>query len=108
MTTEKQRKLVTDCTEKIQQQQHMSAQEFILKIKFDEDQNDNSKDMKRIPAELIQEQDGNIILLQLPRVLLLDHPGGDHPTAGGQHGIVTLHHGLSNRFVCSYRCENFR
>ena len=43
-----------------------------------------------------------------PPVLLLHHPCGVHPTAGGQHGIGTLHHGLSNRFVSSSRCENFR
>ena len=46
------------------------------------DQNNNSKDMKRILTELIQNQDGNVILLQLPRFLLLHHPGGNHPTAG--------------------------
>ena len=33
-----------------------------------------------------------------PRVLLLHHPGGNHPTAGGQHGTGILHHGMSNRF----------
>ena len=62
---------------------------FILKIKFDKDQNNNSKDMKRILTELIQKLDGNIKFLQPPRVLH-HHPGGDHPTAGGQHGIDTL------------------
>ena len=96
MTTRKQRKLVTSCTENMQQHQDMLTQEFILKIKFDKDQNNNSKDMKRILAELIQKRDGNIILLQLSRVLL-HHPGGDHPTGGGQRGIWTLHHGLNNR-----------
>ena len=53
--------------------------------------------MYRILTELIQKQDGRIIFLQLPRVLLLPHPGGDHPTASGQHGIGTLHHGMINR-----------
>ena len=62
--------------------------------KFDKDQNNNSKDMKRILTELMQKRDGNITFLQLPRVLLLHHPGGDHPIAGGQHGTGTLHHGL--------------
>ena len=39
--------------------------------------------------------------LQPPRVfLLLHHLGGNHPTAGGQHGIGNLHHGMSNRFLC--------
>ena len=53
-------------------------------------QEHNSKDMKRILTELIQKHDGHIIFLQLPRVLLLHHSGGDHPTAGGQRGIGTL------------------
>ena len=35
MTTKKQRKLVTGCTENMQQQHDMLTQEFILKIKFD-------------------------------------------------------------------------
>ena len=38
MTTKKQRKLVTGCAENMQQQQDMSTQEFILKIKFDKEQ----------------------------------------------------------------------
>ena len=96
MTVKKQRKLVIGCTENMQQQQDMSTQEFILKIKFDKDQNFTSKDMKMIFIVVIQKQDGNIIFLLPPRVLL-HHPGGDHPTAGGQHGIGTLHHGLSNK-----------
>ena len=41
---------------------------------------------------------GNIIHLQPPRILLLHHSGGYHSTAGGQHGIGILHHGMSNRF----------
>ena len=45
------------------------------------------------------EQNGHIILLQPPRVLL-HHLGDNHPTAGGQHAIGTLH-GLSNRFFWS-------
>ena len=81
-TIKKQRTLVTGCTEN-EQQQDMSTQEFILIIKFDEDQNNNSKDMKRSRTELIQIQGGKIIFLQLPRVLLLLlHLGGDHPAAG--------------------------
>ena len=36
---EKQRKLVIGCAENIQQQQDMLTQEFILKIKFDKEQN---------------------------------------------------------------------
>ena len=54
---------MTWCDENMQQQQDMLTQEFILKIKFDIDQNNNSNDMKRILTELIQKQDGNIILL---------------------------------------------
>ena len=75
----------------------MSTQEFILEIKFDKDRNNNSKDMKMIFIVLIQKQDGNIISLQPPRVLL-HHLGGNHPTAGGQHGIGTLHRGMSYSF----------
>ena len=86
----------------------MSTQELILKIKLDKDQNNNSKDIKMILIVLIQKQDGHTTLLQPPRVLLLHHLGGDHPTAGGQHGIGALHHGPSNRFFFSSRCENFR
>ena len=86
----------------------MSTQEFILKIIFDKDRNNNSKDMKMIFIVLIQKQDGHIMFLRQPRVLLLlHHPGGNHPTAGGQHGIGTLHHGMSNSFFCSI-FENFR
>ena len=101
------RKLVTGGTENMQLQQNVSTQEFILKIKFDKDQNNKSKEMKRILVVLIQKKDGHIIFLP-PPVVLLHHPGGDHPTAGGQHGIGTLDHGLSNRFVCSSRREDFR
>ena len=43
--------------------------------------------MKRILTELIQKRDGPFVFLQPPRVLLHHHPGGDHPTAGGHHGI---------------------
>ena len=74
MTTKKQRKLVTGCTENVQQQQDMSTQEFIHKIKVDKDL-------------LIHKQDGNKIFLLPPRVLLLHHLGGDHPTAGGCMGL---------------------
>ena len=64
----------------------------------DKDQNNNSKDMKMIFIVLIQKQDGHIIYLQPPRVLPLHHLGGNHLTAGGQHGIGILHHGMNNRF----------
>ena len=97
MTTKKQTKPVIGCTEKMQQQQDMSTQEFILKVKFDKDQNNNSKDMKMIFIVLIQKQDGNIIFLLPPRVLFLHYLGGNDPTAGGQHGIGTLHHRVSNK-----------
>ena len=76
----------------------VSSQEFILKNKFDKDQTNNLKDMKMIFIVLIQKQDGHIIYLQPPRVLPLHHLGGNHPTAGGQHGIGILHHGMNNRF----------
>ena len=85
----------------------MITQEFILMIKFDQDQNNNSQGMRMNLIVLIPKEDGHTIFVLRPRVLL-HHPGGDHPTAGGQHGIGTLHHGLSNRFVFSCRCENFR
>ena len=98
MTTKKQRKLVSGCTKNMQQQD-MSTPECIAKIKVDNDRNNNSKDMKMIVIVLIQKQNGNLLFLQPPRVLLLLlHLGGDHPTAGGQHGIGTLHHGLINIF----------
>ena len=77
-----------------------------IRSSWTKDQNNNSKDMERILTELIQKQDGHIIFLQLPRVLLR-HLVGDHPTACGQHGIGTLHHGTSNKFFSS-RCANFR
>ena len=98
MTAKKQRRLVTGCTENMQQLQDVVTQEFILKNKFDKDQTNNLKDMKMILIVLIQKQDGNIIYLQPPRVLPLHHLGGNHPTAGGQHGIGILHHGMNNRF----------
>ena len=98
MPTKKQRRLATDCTENMQQLQDGATQEFILKIKFDKDQTNNSKDIKRILIELIQKLDKYIIFLQQPlSILFLHHLGGDHPTAGGQHGIGTLHHGMSIR-----------
>ena len=85
--------------ENIQQLQDVVTQEFILENKFNKDQTNNSVDLKRVLIELIQKLDGNIIFLQQPLgVLLLHHPGGDHPTAGGQHGIGTPHHGMSNSF----------
>ena len=65
----------------------------------DKDQNNNSKDMKMIFIVLIQKQDGHTIYLHRRRVLPLHHLGGNHPTAGGQHGIGILHHGMSNRFL---------
>ena len=101
MSTKKPRTLVTGCTKNMQQQQEMSTQEFILKIKFDKDSNKNSKDMKMIFIVFIQKQDGHTISLQLPRALLLHHLGGNHPTAGGQHGIGILHHCMNNRFLVS-------
>ena len=73
MTTKKQRKIVIGCTKNMQQQQEISTQVYILEINFDKDRNNNSKDMKMIFIVLIQKQDGNIISLQPPRVLLL-HP----------------------------------
>ena len=87
MTTKKQRKPVTGRAKNMQQQLDTSTQEFLLELKFDKDKNNNSKDMKMIFIVLIYKQDGNVISLQPPRVLLLHHPGGNHPTAVGQHGI---------------------
>ena len=54
MTTMKQRRLVTGCRQNMQQLQDVVTQEFILKNKFDKDQTNNLKDMKRILIELIQ------------------------------------------------------
>ena len=42
---QKQRKLVTDCSNNMKQQQELSTQEFIFEIQFDKDRNNNSKDM---------------------------------------------------------------
>ena len=53
-------RIVSGCTENMQQQHEMSTQEFIFKIKFDKDQNNHSKDMQIIFTVLIQKQDGNI------------------------------------------------
>ena len=97
-TTKKQRRLLTGCTRNMQQPQDVVTQEFTLKNKFDKDQTNNSKGTKRILAELIQKLDDSIIVMQQQRALPLHHPGGDRPTAGGQHGIGTLHHGLINNF----------
>ena len=32
-------------------------------------------------------------------LLLLRHPGGNRPTAGGQHGVGNLHHEVNSDFV---------
>ena len=64
MTTKKQRRLVTNGAENMQQLQHVATQEFILKNKFDEDQTIISKGTKRILLELIQKLDGKITFLQ--------------------------------------------
>ena len=56
MTTKKQRRLVTGCTENLQQLQDVVTQEFIFKNKFDTDQTD-----------LIQKLDGKIFFLQQPQ-----------------------------------------
>ena len=79
MITKKQRRLETCCTENMQQLQT------------------NLKDMMRILIELIQKLNGNIFLQQ-PQGVLLHHSDVDHPTAGGQHGVWTLHHGMGRRF----------
>ena len=54
MTTMKQRRIVTGCRQNMQQLQDVVTQEFILTNKFDKDQTNNLKDMKRILIELIQ------------------------------------------------------
>ena len=97
MTTKKQRRLVTGCAENMQQVHDVATQGFIFKNKFDKDQINSLKYMKRILIELIQKLDGNILFLQQPRV--------DHPTAGGQHGIGTLHHAVSSRFFWFQMCD---
>ena len=92
MTTKKQRRLATSCPRSMQQPQDVEIQHFILKNKFDKDPTNNSKGTKRIRIGFIQKLG--------PRVLLLHHPGGDRPTAGGQHGIGTLYHGMNSDFSC--------
>ena len=51
--------------------------------------------------------------IMFPRqgILLLRHPGGNRPTAGGQHGIGNLHHGVNRDFFSfqmkHFACRNF-
>ena len=94
-TTKKERRLATSCARSVQQLQNVVTQElFILKNTFDKDPTKNSRGTKRIRIGLIQKLGGGIIFLQ-QWVLLLHQPGVDRPTAGGQHGIGTLHGGMS-------------
>ena len=108
MTTKKQRRLATGCTRCMQQLQDAEAQQYTHNDKSDKGPTSNSKGTKRIRIDLTHQLGGNIVF---PRqgilLLLLRHPGGNRPTAGGQHGIGHLHHGVKSDFL-SFHMRDFR
>ena len=77
MTTKKQWKLVTSCTEIVQQQQDMLTQEFHphdqVRQRPEQQFEGHEKDSYRIDAET----ERNFFILQSPRVLHLHHLGDD-------------------------------
>ena len=84
LTTKKQRNFVTSCSEIMQQSQDMSTQEHIFKIKIRQRQEQqferHEDDFNRVDSETRWK----CHFLQPPRVLLLNHPGGDRSAGGGQ------------------------
>ena len=95
----KRRKLVISCTENMQQQQHMLTQKFILKIKFDTDRNNNSKDMKRIVSHWIRNRMELLSSCYHHKFFFIIILVATIRQLVDMHGIGNLHHGMSNRFV---------
>ena len=98
MASRKQRKLVTGCTENMQQQQDLLHARIhpqcSVRQRPEQQFEGHEEDCYRIDSET----GWKYFLLATT---------SSCSSSGGQHGIGTFHHGMSKRFLSS-RCEHFR